>query len=188
MTDTSRPTVEAIIARLNSGNFDPTVTEEAAEVLGALLNERETALEILTREGIWLNRDHLAIVALSGGAQDAAEPSDRRERACVENWPECVSGGYDPRCCRFPKSCSVRTLSSEQYDAEEGNRMTVQRLAPKGSGERYCCFIDPVTTVRCPNPPRWGLYGLKSDDNTDSCAEHVAQLLDFPLIEVEPIG
>jgi len=30
----------------------------------------------------------------------------RRHDACVERWPECVSGEYDPRCCRFPKSCS----------------------------------------------------------------------------------
>lgn len=34
---------------------------------------------------------------------------DKREADCVERWPECFSGGYDPRCCRFPKSCSVRT-------------------------------------------------------------------------------
>jgi|SRR5882724_4797786 len=25
---------------------------------------------------------------------------------CVEAWPDCYSGGYDPHCCRFPKSCS----------------------------------------------------------------------------------
>ncbi len=25
---------------------------------------------------------------------------------CVEQWPECSEGEYDPRCCRFPKSCS----------------------------------------------------------------------------------
>jgi hypothetical protein len=30
----------------------------------------------------------------------------RRLRACVDNWPECESSMYDPRCCRFPKSCS----------------------------------------------------------------------------------
>ena len=26
--------------------------------------------------------------------------------ACRERWPECRQGGYDPACCRFPKSCS----------------------------------------------------------------------------------
>lgn len=30
---------------------------------------------------------------------------DRNEH-CVERWPGCFVGGYDPRCCRFPKSCS----------------------------------------------------------------------------------
>jgi len=31
----------------------------------------------------------------------------RRDPVCVEAWPECFSFGYDPRCCRFPKSCSA---------------------------------------------------------------------------------
>lgn len=31
---------------------------------------------------------------------------DLREPACVERWPECESGLYDPRCCRYPKACS----------------------------------------------------------------------------------
>ena len=29
-----------------------------------------------------------------------------RNPDCVERWPECEDGAYDPRCCRFPKSCS----------------------------------------------------------------------------------
>lgn len=29
-----------------------------------------------------------------------------RDENCVAVWPECHSGGYDPKCCRFPKSCS----------------------------------------------------------------------------------
>ncbi len=31
----------------------------------------------------------------------------RRLLDCVERWPECSTFGYDPRCCRFPKSCSA---------------------------------------------------------------------------------
>ena len=31
---------------------------------------------------------------------------DSRDAECVKRWPECESGCYDPRCCRFPKSCS----------------------------------------------------------------------------------
>ena len=30
----------------------------------------------------------------------------QRDPVCVEGWPECDDGAYDPRCCRFPKSCS----------------------------------------------------------------------------------
>lgn len=30
----------------------------------------------------------------------------RRLRSCVESWLDCHDGGYDPRCCRFPKVCS----------------------------------------------------------------------------------
>ena len=29
-----------------------------------------------------------------------------RNPECVASWPDCYEGGYDPRCCRFPKSCS----------------------------------------------------------------------------------
>lgn len=31
---------------------------------------------------------------------------DWRNPSCVERWPGCFTGGYDPKCCRFPKSCS----------------------------------------------------------------------------------
>jgi hypothetical protein len=30
---------------------------------------------------------------------------------CAESWPEAINGDYDPHCCRFPKSCSVRGQS-----------------------------------------------------------------------------
>lgn len=30
----------------------------------------------------------------------------RRFKTCVEAWSGCGDGEYDPRCCRFPKSCS----------------------------------------------------------------------------------
>jgi hypothetical protein len=40
------------------------------------------------------------------GAGDA----DGRDPECVQRWPECEDGAYDPRCCRFPKSCSCGPL------------------------------------------------------------------------------
>lgn len=33
---------------------------------------------------------------------------NREERAaCLAAWPEAYDDGYDPRCCRFPKACSI---------------------------------------------------------------------------------
>lgn len=34
---------------------------------------------------------------------------DEHDPACVARWPDCEEGTYDPRCCRFPKSCSPRS-------------------------------------------------------------------------------
>lgn len=53
--------------------------------------------------------------AARGAAEGAGEGSgermvDRRDPECVKNWPECSSMDYDPRCCRFPKSCSAGTF------------------------------------------------------------------------------
>lgn len=36
-----------------------------------------------------------------------------RFKYCVEVWPECVDGEYNPACCRFPKSCSCDAGSAE---------------------------------------------------------------------------
>lgn len=45
----------------------------------------------------------------------AAWPKPRRRlRACVERWPGAeIDGDYDPRCCRFPKSCSATVYSDD---------------------------------------------------------------------------
>jgi hypothetical protein len=53
--------------------------------------------------------DEIAEWARSG--ETAAR--DERNPVCVEAWPECEDGGYDPRCCRFPKSCSCERPSGE---------------------------------------------------------------------------
>lgn len=36
----------------------------------------------------------------------------RRLKSCVATWPDCEEGKYDPRCCRFPKSCSCTIYPS----------------------------------------------------------------------------
>lgn len=45
---------------------------------------------------------------------------DERDPHCVEAWPECESFGHDPRCCRFPKSCSAGGWRAA-IDASESN-------------------------------------------------------------------
>lgn len=48
------------------------------------------------------------VCCLHGSAIAAAALAawSSRDPACVARWPECESGAHDPRCCRFPKSCS----------------------------------------------------------------------------------
>jgi hypothetical protein len=52
-------------------------------------------------------------VASDESTEPAVPFRDMREPGCVEAWPECFSGGYDPSCCRFPKSCSVQDIPAE---------------------------------------------------------------------------
>lgn len=40
----------------------------------------------------------------------------RRLRVCIEAWPECEADGYNPRCCRFPKSCSCTVYPDDIED------------------------------------------------------------------------
>lgn len=61
-------------------------------------------------------------ITVAGGLCDPAQwPSKasppRRLRACVEAWPECQEGEYNPKCCRFPKSCSC-IVYDEQHVTE----------------------------------------------------------------------
>lgn len=46
--------------------------------------------------------------------------TDRRDATCVQRWPDCESGLYDPRCCRFPKSCSCETTSPPATNTGRG--------------------------------------------------------------------
>ncbi len=44
----------------------------------------------------------------------------RRLKACVENWPGAeIDGDYDPRCCRFPKSCSASVYDDEHVTDDD---------------------------------------------------------------------
>lgn len=66
-----------------------------------------------------------------------------RLRACVEAWPDAHEGGYDPRCCRFPKSCSADVYDPAHVTAEdlECPAMTAPEPAPTAE------HIDAVAFV-----------------------------------------
>jgi hypothetical protein len=51
-----------------------------------------------------------AVLARWGGAAVPVAAADGRDPVCVAQWPDCRDGAYDPRCCRFPKSCSCGPL------------------------------------------------------------------------------
>jgi len=46
-------------------------------------------------------------------------PARFRLKSCVEQWPDCEEGMYDPRCCRFPKSCSCTVYSEKHVKPED---------------------------------------------------------------------
>ena len=75
-----------------------------------LLSQGESPANPGQRLILTVHVEDLADIADRARAALAAEPQrpmlDGRDPECVARWPECFDGGYDPRCCRFPKSCS----------------------------------------------------------------------------------
>ena len=59
-----------------------------------------------------------AAIAVLRPTVDAVVPR-RRLRACVEQWPECETGDYDPACCRFPKSCSATVYDDHRVTDDD---------------------------------------------------------------------
>lgn len=52
---------------------------------------------------------------------------------CLANWPEAFNGGFNPACCRFPKSCSIEDAPSPAPVADE---TAVERLADEFNRHR----------------------------------------------------
>jgi hypothetical protein len=79
----------------------------------------EYARAVLARYG----RPAIAPIPLSERAPEEGVTDDR-DPECVQRWPECEDGAYDPRCCRFPKNCSCgprsvrHSLPTPQQDPE----------------------------------------------------------------------
>lgn len=80
-------------------------TPTTAEVRWAYAGLDQAAEEAFDR---WLQQ-HDAEVRAGVVPEEPAAPKlvDARDPECVKVWPGCASMEYDPRCCRFPKSCSA---------------------------------------------------------------------------------
>lgn len=51
----------------------------------------------------------------------------RRLKSCVEAWPGAYEGGYNPSCCRFPKSCSATVYDPEHVTDDDLEPPTPER-------------------------------------------------------------
>jgi hypothetical protein len=63
---------------------------------------------------------------------------ESRLAECVEAWPECEAGLYDPRCCRFPKSCSPYDAAPPPVSPDE----------PRPPSETEEILNDPIWRER----------------------------------------
>ena len=80
-----------------------------------------------------------------------------RLRACVERWPGCVEGEYNPACCRFPKSCSCTIYHEESTavtDLEESMLepplyMEYPKSIPILENATTCAFCGAPSTAPC---------------------------------------
>jgi hypothetical protein len=74
-----------------------------------------------------------------------AEGLDERDPECVANWPDCYEGGYDPSCCRFPKSCSCEVRRPLPGPDNSSAGLT---SSPGGLVEQLAALITSATTSR----------------------------------------
>ena len=70
----------------------------------------EDAKYLLGKQKGWLAEKgnlevQIARIDKEEGTRKPERIPDSRYRDCIERWPECESGCFDPRCCRWPKSC-----------------------------------------------------------------------------------
>lgn len=111
----------------------------------------------------------------------------RRLKSCVEAWPECSSGEYNPACCRFPKSCSCLADPAEvdesllepappiarcpTLDAEWDGDSTTRPITPdlpddvreaKAQLDAWAAEVRCDPPVPGPDIPTWTIDELRS--------------------------
>lgn len=73
------------------------------------------------------------------------DPDDTRDPSCVEAWPECESGAYNPRCCRFPKSCSCE--SHNIVTPEAARDEAIDRVEDHAREDWMIAAIDAIVKL-----------------------------------------
>lgn len=86
---------------------------------------------------------------------DGDRPADdlpERYPACIASWPECRDGDFEPRCCRFPKSCSCNVADGDRPVTDQAERV-------------------PMFILLVPAQPA---YGVPADHSRScrACGEH----------------
>jgi hypothetical protein len=115
-------TVVVRVTHLPSG-LTATTSGEHASQYQAKREALERLLEALSQEVVEV-------------ASSMPEQVGQRDPDCIERWPSCYSGGYDPRCCRFPKSCSCENYNSPTVDevSPEADHTSSEVVVPEGFG------------------------------------------------------
>lgn len=65
----------------------------------------------------------------------------RRLKACVDNWPGCESGDYNPNCCRWPKSCSA-TVYDDDRVSDDDLEPALKAPAPRASDAAMTDIVE----------------------------------------------
>lgn len=100
MTDHLADARAAFAAAAATGWPEDALTEVISQIIDHLEAQQT---EASLRRGL---ADITAGRTVDLGSFAQPEPQPETDPACRERWPECRQGGYDPACCRFPKSCS----------------------------------------------------------------------------------
>ena len=101
--------------------LDGDYAEESATLAQADYIRREARGHIAVADRkIWKHVEFDVVVPVPDITKEASRPAlvDNRDPECVKAWPGCHTFGYDPACCRFPKSCSAGTIALDTTNHE----------------------------------------------------------------------
>jgi hypothetical protein len=125
LVETAMRAVEA-----DSAGHWPTVASwlhvEVLRLRGLLATRADPSRDSATSEAIQVQANSKLEQNLEVGSAStppAAGEADTtptpRLRGCVERWPDCEEGSYNPSCCRFPKSCSCTIYDPARVTAND---------------------------------------------------------------------